>query len=121
MWTYLTTPFLLAMEGVDTEEIQLWQEQGETWRRLRVTFPPSIETHSAVQTFYFDSKGLLRRHDYDAEVLGGNPAAHFVHDYEEFSGILVPTRRIVLGRRADGTAIPDPVIVTIDLSDVEFK
>jgi hypothetical protein len=121
MWTYLTTPFLLGMEGVETEEIQPWQEQGETWRRLRVTFPASIATHSTIQTFHFDSKGLLRRHDYDAEVLGGIPAAHFVHDYEEFSGILVPTRRIVLGRRADGTAIPDPVIVTIDLRDVEFK
>ena len=121
MWTYLTTPFLLALAGVETEEVQPWQEQGETWRRLTVTFPPSIATHSTVQTFYFDSKGLLRRHDYDAEVLGRTPAAHFVHDYEEFSGILVPTRRIVLGRRADGTSIPDPMIVTINLSDVVFK
>lgn len=121
MWTYLTTPFLLAMEGVETDEIQPWQEQGETWRRLRVTFPPSVATHSAVQTFYFDAKGLLRRHDYDAEVLGGSPAAHYVHNYEMFSGILVPTRRRVLGRRVDETVIPEPVIVTIDLSDVEFK
>ena len=121
MWTYLTSPFLLAVEGVETEEIQPWQEQGETWRCLRVIFPSSIATHSTVQTFYFDSKGLLRRHDYDAEVLGGTAAAHFVYDYKEFSGILVPTKRSVLGRREDGTAIPDPVIVTIDLSEVVFK
>ena len=121
MWTYLTTPFLLATESVETEEIQPWQEQGDTWRRLRVNFPPSIATHSTVQTFYFDATGLLRRHDYDAEVLGGSPAAHFLHDYEEFSGILVPTRRRVLGRRADGTSIPDPVIVTINLSEVVFS
>jgi hypothetical protein len=120
MWTYLTAPFLLALQDVDAEEIQPWQERGETWRRLRVTFPNSVATHSTVQTFYFDAQGLLRRHDYDAEVLGGTPAAHFVDDYEEFSGILVPTRRRVLGRTGDGTAIPDPVIVTIDLSDVEF-
>jgi hypothetical protein len=120
MWTYLTTPFLFAMDGVATEELQPWHENGEMWRRLRVTFPQNIATHSTVQTFYLGSDGLLRRHDYDAEVLGGAPAAHYVHDYQEFSGILVPTRRRVLGRRPDGTPAADPLLVTIDLSEVEF-
>ena len=90
------------------------------WRRLKVTFPQSIATHSTVQTFYFGSGGLLRRHDYDAEVLGGTSAAHYVHEYHEVSGIMVPTSRRVLGRRPDGTSTPDPLIVTIDLSEVEF-
>ena len=120
MWTYLTTPFLLAMDGVATEELQPWRENGEMWRRLKVTFPQSIATHSTVQMFYFGSDGLLRRHDYDAEVLGGSPAAHYVHEYQEFSGILVPTKRRVFGRRPDGTPAPDPLLVTIDLSEVEF-
>jgi hypothetical protein len=120
MWTYLTTPFLFTMDGVATEELEPWRENGEVWRRLKVTFPHSIATHSTVQTFYLGSDGLLRRHDYDAEVLGGTPAAHYVYDYQEFSGILVPTRRRVLGRRPDGTPVPDPLIVTIDLSEVEF-
>ena len=120
MWTYLTTPFLFAMDGVATEELQPWRENGEMWRRLKVTFPQSIATHSTVQMFYFGSDGLLRRHDYDAEVLGGSPAAHYVHEYQEFSGILVPTKRRVLGRRPDGTPAPDPLLVTIDLSEVEF-
>ena len=120
MWTYLTTPFLFAMDGVTTEELEPWRENGEMWRRLKVTFPHSIATHSTVQMFYFGSDGLLRRHDYDAEVLGGSPAAHYVYEYQEFSGILVPTKRRVLGRRPDGTPAPDQLIVTIDLSDVEF-
>ena len=38
MWTYLTTPFLFVMDGVATEELQPWHENGETWRRLKVTF-----------------------------------------------------------------------------------
>jgi hypothetical protein len=120
MWTYLTTPFLFTMDGVATEELQPWHENGETWRRLKATFSPGIATHSTVQIFYIDSDGLLKRHDYDAEVLGGTPAAHYVHEYQEISGILVPTRRKVLGRRPDGTPAPDPLIVTIDLSEVEF-
>jgi hypothetical protein len=51
MWTYLPTPFLFAMDGVATEELQPWRENGEMWRRLKVTFPHSIATHSTVQTF----------------------------------------------------------------------
>ena len=30
MWTYLTTPFLLAMPGVEVNEIAPWTEEGET-------------------------------------------------------------------------------------------
>ena len=120
MWTYLTTPFLFAMDGVSAEELAPWHENGEAWRRLIVAFPESIATHCTVQTFYFGADGLLRRHDYDAEVVGGTPAAHYVHDYQEFSGILVPTRRRVLGRGPDGTSAPKPVIVSIDLSEVVF-
>ena len=120
MWTYLTVPFLFARDGVASEELSPWHEHGEIWRRLKVTFPQAIATHSTVQTFYFGSDGLLRRHDYDADVLGGTPAAHYVHDYQEFSGLMVPTRRRVLGRQPDGTAAPEPFIVTIDLSEVAF-
>ena len=52
MWTYLTTPFLFAMDGMATEELEPWRENGEMWRRLKVTFPQGIATHSTVQTFY---------------------------------------------------------------------
>ncbi len=56
MWTYLNTPFLFALDGVKTEEIEPWRENGETWRRLKVTFPPNIASHSTVQTFFFGAK-----------------------------------------------------------------
>lgn len=49
MWTYLTTPFLFAVDGVTTEELEPWPENGEVWRRLKVTFPHNIATHSTVQ------------------------------------------------------------------------
>jgi hypothetical protein len=59
MWTYMNTPFLFALPGVETEELESWQENGEAWRRLKVTFPERIATHSTEQTFYFDRQGLL--------------------------------------------------------------
>jgi hypothetical protein len=121
MWTYLTIPFLLAMDGVAAEEIEPRRENGERWRGLRVTLPDRIASHTRVQTFYFGSDGLLRRHDYDADVLGGSPVAHYVHGYRDFSGIAVPTRRFVFPRTPEGSALSAPLVVSIDLSEIEFE
>jgi len=115
MWTYLNTPFLLVRPGVESEEIEPWQEAGETWRRLKVRFPADIATHSKEQTLYFDRQGLLKRHDYDVEISGGTPAAHYVSDLKEFSGILFPTKRRIFPRQPDGHAAPEPLVVSIDL------
>ncbi len=121
MWTYLNTPFLFAIPGVVTEEIQPWREDAATWRRLKATFPKNIATHSTVQTFYFDQTGLLKRHDYEVEIIGGSPAAHYVSELKGFSGILVPTKHRIFIRQPDGKAMPEPDIVSIDISEVEFN
>src|SRR5215468_8495701 len=42
MWTYLTTPFFMAMPGFEVREIEPIQEGSEQWRGLRVTFPKHI-------------------------------------------------------------------------------
>src|SRR6516164_5350190 len=61
LWTYLTTPFLLAMDGVAVEETESWRQGSETRRVLRAYFPGSIETHSRIQDFFFDRARRLRR------------------------------------------------------------
>jgi hypothetical protein len=43
VWAYLTTPFLLAMDGVRVEETEAWREGAETWRVLRAYFPGSMD------------------------------------------------------------------------------
>jgi hypothetical protein len=121
MWTYLNTPFLLADPGVVAEEVAPWSEQGETWRRLEINFPTHIATHSTKQTLYVDEAGLLRRHDYDVEIAGGTPAAQYISDYVEVAGLMFPTRRRVFPRQADGSAAPEPLIVSIDVSDLAVK
>ena len=68
LWTNLTTPFLLALEGVVVEETEPWSEGNETWRVLRAHFPGSVETHSLVQDFFFDRDLRLRRHDYNVNI-----------------------------------------------------
>ena len=121
MWTYLNTPFLFALAGVETEEIEPWKENSEAWRRLEVRFPLSIATHSTTQTFYFDRQGLLKRHDYDVDVLGGASAAHYVSELKDVSGIIVPTKHTMFGRQPDGSAAPTPLVVSIDVSEIEFS
>jgi hypothetical protein len=121
MWTYLTTPFVLADPAVETEEIDPWAGNDGAWRRLRVHFPTSVATHSSVQTLYVDEANLLVRHDYDVEIAGGTPGAHFVSDYVDISGIKFPTKRRIFPRRPDGEASPEPLVVSIDLSEITLS
>jgi hypothetical protein len=121
MWTYINTPFLFALPGVESDELESWQENGETLRRLKVTFPESIATHSVEQTFYFDRQGRLKRHDYEVDVAGGASAAHYVSGLTDVSGILVPTKHMIYPRQPDGNAAPAPLVVSIDISEIEFE
>lgn len=121
MWTYLTAPFSFTMPGFETEELTPWEEDGQTWRRLKVTFPDDIATHSKEQTFYVGSDGLIKRHDYNAEVVAGGPAAHYPSEYREFDGIMIPTKRRVYALNEDGTANRDLLLVTIDLDGITFE
>jgi hypothetical protein len=104
LWTYLTTPFLVAMEGVRIEETEPWREGAETWRVLRAYFPGSIETHSLVQDFFFGEDLVLRRHDYSVNIAGGFPAAQLTTDYVVANGIRLPTKRRALHARARSPA-----------------
>lgn len=121
MWTYLTAPFSFAKPGFESQEVEGWSENGEMWRGLKVRFPKDIASHSKEQTFYFGSDGLLRRHDYTVEVSGGSRATHYVSNYKEFDGIMVPTKRRVYVPGPDNKPLPEPLIVSIDLSEVKFK
>jgi hypothetical protein len=115
MWTYMNTPFFLARPGVESEEIEPWQESSETWRPLKVRFPADIATHSTEQTLYFDRKGLLKRHDYHVEISGGIGAAHYASDLRQFFGIVFPMRHRILSLQPDGHAAPEPIVVSIDM------
>src|SRR5258706_1138913 len=86
MWTYLTTPFLLAMDGVRVEETEPWREGAETWRGLRASFPGSIETHRLVQCIFFADDLLLRRHDYSVNIAGGFGASQLTSEHVESYG-----------------------------------
>ncbi|GAA3810089.1 hypothetical protein [Streptomyces chiangmaiensis] len=121
LWTYLTTPFVLAMPGFTVTEIAPWREGNEIWRGLRAVFPPEIASHSTEQDFYFGPDHLLRRHDYHVDVAGGFAAAQYVHEFVEADGILLPTIRRAYRRDTDGRPLVQQVMVSIDLSNIRFR
>jgi hypothetical protein len=120
-WNYYVAPFIFARGDFETEETGPWSEDGQTWRRLLVTYPDAIVAHHRQQTYYFDEDGLLRRLDYAVDILGGGPAVHYPSGYREFDGIMVPTRRRVYVRGPDGTPAPGPASVAIDVTNVAFS
>jgi len=120
LWTYLTTPFLLAMNGVRVEETEPWSEGSEVWRVLRAYFPGSIETHSLVQDFFFGEDSMLRRHDYSVNIAGGFAASQLTSDYIVANGISLPTKRRAYTRGPDRRPILEMLMVSIDISDIRF-
>jgi len=121
MWTYLTQPFTFALPGFQTLELEPWDEAGQQWRRLRVTWPSYLATHSTEQTMYFNGDYLVARHDYDVEISGGTSAAHYVSDYDDVAGIKLPTKHRILPRTPEGQSLAEPLIVSIDVSDIAFQ
>ena len=120
-WTYMNLPFLLKQPGFDSREVEPWSEEGQIWRRLEVLFPDQVNTHSKMQTFYFDDVGLLRRNDYNNDVLGGSPAANYTDEHITFDGIVYPTKRRVYRRGPDNKPVRDVIGVAIDYNKIELK
>ncbi|WP_198938839.1 hypothetical protein [Mycobacterium sp. NS-7484] len=116
--TYLAEPFNLTLPGVTVTEGPKWDEEGQIWRRLHVDYPPNIATHSPQQVLYVDDDGLIRRRDYQVDIAGGSPAAHYVSEFEDIDGIIVPAKRMIYVRDDAGRPIPDQLVVSIELTDI---
>ncbi|WP_422741940.1 hypothetical protein ACN27E_13150 [Mycobacterium sp. WMMD1722] len=118
MWTYLAEPLNLTMPGVTVSEGPEWREDGRTWRRAYIDYPADIATHSRQQVLYLDEQGLIRRRDYQVDIAGGSPAAHYVSQFQTVEGIVVPARRMIYVRDDSGHPVEDQLVVSIELSDI---
>jgi hypothetical protein len=118
LWTYLNTPFLYTHEGFVSEEISAIKVEGETWRRLKVTFPDNVKSHTREQVSCFGPDGLLRRHDYTVDILGGATGLNYASDYRDVDGIIVPTKRRVYAYEGDYQLIKEPLLVAIDMGEI---
>ena len=120
-WTYLTAPFLFTEPGFRVEEVEPFVEEGVAYRTLKVAFPDDVDSHTAEQFFHYDDSGLLFRHTYTVDILDGATGANYPSRYETVDGIVVPMVRRIYGYGDDGQKIPEPVLVSIDVSGLSFR
>jgi hypothetical protein len=120
LWNYLTAPFLYTWPGFETEELAPWQENGEIWRPLKITYPDSVVSHTREQVAYYGQDGLLRRHAYTVDVLGGASGLNYAYDYRDVNGIMVPATRRVYPSDPHKQKVSEPLLVAIDIRDIAF-
>lgn len=121
LWTYLNVPFLYSWPGFTTEEITPIEVDGETWRRLTVTFPEHVKSHTREQISSFGPDGLLRRHDFTIDILGGATGMLYATDNRNVDGIIIPTTRRGYAWQGDYQRIPEPLLVAIDMGEVTMR
>jgi hypothetical protein len=121
LWTYVNSPFLYAQPGFVTEEISPIEVDGEHWRRLKVVFPDRIKSHTREQISCFGADGLLRRHDYTVDILGGATGLNYAYDYREVGGLKFFTKRGVYAYEGDYVLVPEPVLVDIAVTRITLE
>ena len=120
MWNYINEPFLFARPGFELNEIEPWEEDSESWRRLKVTFPPTVHSHSTEQTVYFDAAGILRRHDYSVDVVGGTRSANYALKPKSFGGVVYPMERRIYVTGPDNRPLLERVVLSIEIHDIKL-
>ena len=90
---------------------------------VEADFPEHLSTHNRTQRFHFDPKtGLLRQHDYTAEVIGSlAKAAHVILDHSEMNGLKYASRRRVTPRSSRGNAFRGPTLIEITIHNYRLQ
>jgi hypothetical protein len=103
---YQGLPFTLA-QGTPLRSRRV-RYAGRTLTGVEVELPADLHTHCRRQTFYFEEDGLLRRHDYVADIVGAwARGAHFWRDFVTVAGLEMPRVRHVVARLG---RIPTPFV-----------
>jgi hypothetical protein len=120
-WLYLIESYIFNYPGVEITETSPWVEGGKSWRGVRATFPATIDVHSDTQVYYFDADGQLARVDYEPEVNGGMPTAHYQPRRVTADGLKVSTKHEVYLRNPDGAPDRSQMPISLDLSAVVVR
>jgi len=116
MWMYLTTPFSLAVEGAQVWDIDPLEEDGETWRGVRVVMPPRFTTHSRAQEYFFGDDMLLRRQDYTLDIAEAIRIANYAQDIVDVNGIKLPSKRRAYRCNKKYEVLRETVMVSLDFT-----
>ncbi|MFF3860039.1 hypothetical protein [Streptomyces sp. NPDC002209] len=85
----------------------------KSWR------PTAVSAHLIQGGAVWGPKGQQGVLD-DVRITAGSPGAHCFAGFTQVSGITLPTEHRILPRTPEGQALAEPVLVSIDLSDITF-
>jgi hypothetical protein len=69
----------------------------------------------------FGPDGLLRRHDFTIDILGGAPGMLYATDHRDADGIIIPTTRRGYAWQGDYQLVPEPLLVAIDIGEITIR
>jgi len=109
LWNELTFPRLLLRPDLD------WTELDDS--TLKVRFPSGLPTHGEEQIFRFDpGTGLLRRHEFTAEVFGSwARVVTVVLKHREWDGVMCACRCITTPGRPGGKRLRWPILWSLEV------
>lgn len=112
LWNYLSFPFILESPGIQLTELG---------NAIEATFPEDFPTHSRLQSFHISDAGLLTRHDYTADVIGGwATAANYCLSNTQADGLRLYTRRRVYPRFGN-FELSFPTLVWIEIDEIRLS
>lgn len=88
---------------------------------MKVTFPDHIKSHTRQQVSCFGPDGLLRRHDFTIDILGGTTGMLYATDYRDVDGIIIPATRRGYAWHGDYQRIDEPLLVAIDVGEIRVR
>jgi hypothetical protein len=120
IWSCMTVPLSWLAEGVRTEELGAWSEQGQTWDRLKVTAPEGALACAREAVMYFDVDGMLRRTDFEWICDGVVPVVAYSSAYQSFAGFTLPTLHRALRRAPSGGVLQRTPLLDVEIFDAAF-
>lgn len=114
-WNYFSFPYLLMRKD------KSWTEKKANI--LEAEFPENFPTHSKKQEFHFDPEtGLLKQHNYTAEVISNlATASHVIHEHKTFNALNIPVKRIVSPTKKSGKPFGYPNLIDIRVEEFAIK
>jgi hypothetical protein len=93
---------------------------GETWRRLKVTFPDDIASYTREQTSYFGPDGFASSSRLRCGRARWRDGRSIHRRLSRARRIFMPHRRRVYPRSSDNRKLSEPLLVSIDIRDLNF-
>jgi hypothetical protein len=120
VWSCLTAPLTMLGADVSAEELGVWTEHGETWRRLRVRTPKGTLAYSHEAVMYFGGDGLLRRTDFDISCGVAMRLVAYSSAHQSFCGLTVPTLHRAIRRPLSKQAPKRRPVLDVEIFDLHF-